>query len=104
MTRTLESGATTYCKVIRDYDDTLTNIAENITRNTDMVGSFNIQSIVDDNNMVHPFEINCRISGTNSIRSHFGFKDVIKEMCATYELQLGKVIKNPMEGLVKYHL
>lgn len=34
----------------------------------------------------------------------FGFKDVIKEMCATYELQLGKVIKNPMEGLVKYHL
>ena len=33
----------------------------------------------------------------------FGFKDVLKEMCNTYELQLGKVSKNPMEGLVKYH-
>ncbi|HMG82177.1 MAG TPA: hypothetical protein VK559_04010 [Ferruginibacter sp.] len=33
----------------------------------------------------------------------FGFKDVLKEMCATYELQLGKVLKTPMDGLVKYH-
>ncbi len=33
----------------------------------------------------------------------FGFKDVLKEMCNAYELQLGKVLKNPMEGLVKYH-
>ena len=33
----------------------------------------------------------------------FGFKDVLKEMCGSYELQLGKVLKNPMEGLVKYH-
>lgn len=33
----------------------------------------------------------------------FGFRDVLKEMCSTYELTLGKVIKSPMEGLVKYH-
>ena len=33
----------------------------------------------------------------------FGFKDVLKEMCGSYELQLGKVLRNPMEGLVKYH-
>ncbi len=33
----------------------------------------------------------------------FGFKDVLKEMCNTYELQLGKVLKNPMEGLIKFH-
>ena len=33
----------------------------------------------------------------------FGFKDVLKEMCNTYELQLGKVLKSPMDGLVKYH-
>lgn len=33
----------------------------------------------------------------------FGFKDVLKEMCNSYELQLGKVLKTPMEGLVKYH-
>ena len=33
----------------------------------------------------------------------FGFKDVLEEMCDTYQLQLGKVIKNPLEGLVEYH-
>lgn len=33
----------------------------------------------------------------------FGFKDVLKTMCDTYELQLGRVLKSPMEGLVKYH-
>ena len=33
----------------------------------------------------------------------YGFKDVLKDMCHSYELQLGKVLKNPMEGLIKYH-
>lgn len=33
----------------------------------------------------------------------FGFKDVLQELCNSYELDLGKVLKNPMEGLVKYH-
>ncbi|MBK7882405.1 MAG: N-acetylglucosamine kinase [Chitinophagaceae bacterium] len=33
----------------------------------------------------------------------YGFKDVLKEMCGMYELQLGNVIKDPMDGLVKYH-
>ncbi len=33
----------------------------------------------------------------------YGFKDVLKVMCNTYELQLGKVLKNPLEGLIKYH-
>jgi len=33
----------------------------------------------------------------------FGFKGVLKEMCNSYELQLGKVLKNPMDGLIKYH-
>ena len=33
----------------------------------------------------------------------FGFNDILKEMCNTYELQLGKVLKNPMDGLIRYH-
>ncbi len=33
----------------------------------------------------------------------FGFKDVLKEMCNSYELQLGRVLKNPMDGLAKFH-
>jgi len=33
----------------------------------------------------------------------YGFKDVLKEMCHSYELQLGTVLKNPMDGLIKFH-
>ncbi len=33
----------------------------------------------------------------------FGFKDVLKDMCSNYELQLGRVLKQPMDGLVKFH-
>lgn len=33
----------------------------------------------------------------------YGFKDVLKNLCATYELELGKVLKQPMDGLVAYH-
>ncbi|HRD56555.1 MAG TPA: N-acetylglucosamine kinase [Ferruginibacter sp.] len=33
----------------------------------------------------------------------YGFKDVLKDLCNSYELQLGKVIKNPMDGLITYH-
>ena len=33
----------------------------------------------------------------------YGFKDVLKELCHTYELELGKVLKAPMEGLITYH-
>jgi glucosamine kinase len=33
----------------------------------------------------------------------YGFRDVLAEMCSDYELILGKVLKEPMAGLVKYH-
>ncbi len=33
----------------------------------------------------------------------FGFKDVLAQLCNSYDLQLGNVLKNPMEGLIKYH-
>lgn len=33
----------------------------------------------------------------------YGFRDVLKDLCHAYELQLGKVIKKPMDGLVKFH-
>ncbi len=34
----------------------------------------------------------------------FGFKDVLKNLCDSYELELGKVYKDPMEGLIKFHI
>jgi glucosamine kinase len=33
----------------------------------------------------------------------FGFKDVLKELCHSYEFELGKVLKKPMSGLMEYH-
>ena len=33
----------------------------------------------------------------------YGFKDVLQQLCVTYEVKLGKVLKNPMEGLIEYH-
>lgn len=33
----------------------------------------------------------------------FGFKDVLQHLCHSYNFKLGVVMKNPMEGLIKYH-
>jgi glucosamine kinase len=33
----------------------------------------------------------------------YGFKDVILQLCQSYEFELGKILKNPMEGLIDYH-
>ena len=33
----------------------------------------------------------------------YGFRDVLKDMCSAYELQLGEVIKKPIDGLIKFH-
>lgn len=33
----------------------------------------------------------------------FGFQDVLKQLCSSYEFELGKVLKQPMSGLIEYH-
>jgi len=33
----------------------------------------------------------------------YGFKDVLKTLCNSYELKLGNVLKQPMDGLINYH-
>ncbi|MFT4023941.1 MAG: N-acetylglucosamine kinase [Flavihumibacter sp.] len=33
----------------------------------------------------------------------FGFRDVITELCNSYEFELGKIVQNPMSGLIHYH-
>ena len=33
----------------------------------------------------------------------FGFQDVLQQLCNSYEFEMGKVMKSPMEGLVDYH-
>lgn len=38
---------------------------------------------------------------TGSIAWHF--RDILEELCQLYELQLGRILKNPMDGLAVYH-
>ncbi len=33
----------------------------------------------------------------------YGFRDVLKELCSSYHLELGRVLKQPMQGLIDYH-
>jgi len=74
--RVLDNGMTTHCKVIKDYDEAIEILLWKLIKSSTIMGSANLQAIVTDENKIEPFEINCRISGTNSIRSNFGFKDV----------------------------
>src|SRR5574343_798244 len=33
----------------------------------------------------------------------YGFKDKIIELCESYEFEFGQILKNPMEGLIRFH-
>ena len=74
--RELENGTTTHCKVVTDFDTQLEKLLNKVIEVNKFRGSANLQSIVNQKGDIIPFEINCRISGTNSIRANFGFQDV----------------------------
>ena len=76
MERELTNGTTTKSKVIFEFDNVLMDIASKMISLKGLRGAFNIQSIVTKEGEIVPFEINCRISGTNSIRHNLGFQDV----------------------------
>jgi carbamoyl-phosphate synthase large subunit len=93
MERKLTNGTTTESKVIFDYDNRLRVIAQKMIDLGGLIGSFNIQSIVTAEDEIVPFEINCRISGTNSIRHSLGFQDV------KYAIQEYLLNENPDEPM-----
>ena len=76
MERELSNGATSKSKVVREFDPEIEKMIRQMIAAGGLKGSLNLQSIVDDNNNIIPFEVNCRISGTNSIRHNLGFQDV----------------------------
>lgn len=75
MERRLANGATERCRVTHDHDAEIESIVRAMVAHFPLVGSINVQSIVVAGSPV-PFEVNARISGTNSIRWQFGFDDV----------------------------
>ena len=96
MERELLNGTTSKSKVIFDYDDELKVIIKKMIDLGGLRGSFNLQSIVTNTGEIVPFEVNCRISGTNSIRHNLGFQDVkyiIQEYLYNEEPDIAKPIK-----------
>lgn len=76
MERKLTNGTTSQIIINDKYDSIFLEVANKIAELGGITGSINVQSIVDENGDVFPFEVNCRISGTNSIRHNLGFQDV----------------------------
>ncbi|SHM19336.1 ATP-grasp domain-containing protein [Flavobacterium chilense] len=98
MERKLTNGTTTESKVIFKHDDRLRKIAQSMIDLGGLKGSFNIQSIVTEQNEIIPFEVNCRISGTNSIRHNLGFQDV-KYAIQEYLFDKEPDTPKPIEGI-----
>jgi glucosamine kinase len=72
-------------------------------------GHFMIENILEDGLNDFFFQHLCKYSESWKYPIHFvggvsyGFKDVLKELCQSYEFELGRILKNPMEGLIDYH-
>lgn len=72
-------------------------------------GHFMIENIIEDGLNDFFFTHLCKYKETWTSPIHFagsvahGFKDVLKELCHQYEFELGRVLKNPMDGLIEYH-
>jgi glucosamine kinase len=72
-------------------------------------GHFMIENIIEDglNDFFFTHLYKFKESWTQPIHFvgsvGFGFRDVLKDLCNSYELELGKVLKTPMPGLVAYH-
>jgi len=72
-------------------------------------GHYMIENIIEDGLNDFFFAHLCKfketwklpVSFTGSVA--FGFKDVLQQLCESYEFELGKVIRAPMEGLIEYH-
>lgn len=73
--RRLDSGTTIACEVTRDLDSQLSPLLDTLSESMRLAGSCNLQMIVTEDRELVPFEVNCRLSGTTSIRARLGFPD-----------------------------
>lgn len=72
-------------------------------------GHYMIENIIEDGLNDFFYHHICKFSESWKMPIHFtgsvayGFRDILAEMCNSYQLELGNVLQNPMEGLIKYH-
>ncbi len=72
-------------------------------------GHYMVENIIEDGLNDFFFNHLCKYRESWKLPIHFvggvayGFRDVVKELCSTYEFDLGKILQKPMDGLIKYH-
>lgn len=72
-------------------------------------GHYMIENIIEDGLNDFFFYHLCKYREAWVMPIHFigsiayGFKDILQQLCHTYEFELGKVIRHPMKSLIAYH-
>lgn len=72
-------------------------------------GHYMIENILEDGINDFFFTHLCKYAESWKLPIHFvgsvafGFKDVLAQLCHSYEFEIGTILQNPMEGLVKFH-
>lgn len=72
-------------------------------------GHYMIENIIEDGLNDFFFTHLCKYREVWKMPVHFtggvafGFKDVLQQLCYSYEFELGRVLKNPVQGLVEFH-
>jgi len=72
-------------------------------------GHYMVENIIEDGLNDFFFQHLCKFNESWKYPIHFvggvayRFKDVLQDLCKCYEFDFGRVLKNPMEGLIEYH-
>ncbi len=72
-------------------------------------GHYMIENIIEDGLNDFFFSHLCKYRESWKLPIHFvggvafGFKDVVRDLCHTYEFEMGVILRKPMDGLIKFH-
>ncbi len=72
-------------------------------------GHYMVENILEDGLNDFFFQHLCKFKESWQLPIHFVggvafvFADILKELCKTYQFEMGTIMKNPMEGLSRFH-
>lgn len=72
-------------------------------------GHYMVENIIEDGLNDFFFQHLCKYKEVWKYPVHFtggvafGFRDIIQQLCHAYEFELGQILQQPMQGLVRYH-
>lgn len=72
-------------------------------------GHYMVENIIEDGLNDFFFQHICKLAESWTSPVHFtggvafGFRDILGELCKTYQFTLGNIVQNPLEGLIRFH-